>query len=96
LLKLVEHPETNLPVILFTLEMCTLVAARSSVSSPTGCGPLGVLIATVFEVIVIFVFAELAPKIYAVQHSERVALFMAPFLLAVVHFRRCGGLPRGS
>ena len=39
-----------------------------------------------FEVIVIFVFAELAPKIYAVQHSERVALSMAPFLLAVVHF----------
>ena len=34
----------------------------------------------------IFVFAELAPKIWAVQHSERAALAMAPFLLAVVRF----------
>ena len=87
LLKLVEHPERNLPVILFTLEICTLVAATLvGVVADQVVGPLGVLIATVFEVIVIFVFAELAPKIYAVQHAERVALFMAPFLLAVVHF----------
>ena len=27
LFKLVEHPEHNLPVILFALQMCTLVAA---------------------------------------------------------------------
>ncbi len=87
LLKLVEHPESNIPVILFTLEICTLVAATLvGVVADQVVGPLGVLIATVFEVIVIFVFAELAPKIYAVQHSERVALSMAPFLLAVVHF----------
>ncbi len=87
LLKLVEHPESNIPVILFTLEICTLVAATLvGVVADHVVGPLGVLIATVFEVIVIFVFAELAPKIYAVQHSERVALSMAPFLLAVVHF----------
>ena len=87
LLKLVEHPERNIPVILFTLEICTLVAATLvGVVADKVVGPLGVVIATLFEVIVIFVFAELAPKIYAVQHSERVALSMAPFLLAVVHF----------
>ena len=64
LLKLVEHPESNIPVILFTLEICTLVAATLvGVVADQVVGPLGVLIATVFEVIVIFVFAELAPKI---------------------------------
>jgi putative hemolysin len=86
LFKLVEHPERNLPVILFALEICTLVAATLvGVVADRVFGPVGVVVATVFEVIVIFVFAELAPKIYAVQHSERVALYMAPFLLAVVH-----------
>ena len=49
-------------------------------------GPWGVVIATLFEVVFIFVFAELAPKIWAVQHSERAALSMAPFLAAVVSF----------
>ena len=49
-------------------------------------GPLGVVVATAFEIVVIFIFAELAPKIWAVQHTERAALLVAPFLLAVVQF----------
>jgi CBS domain containing-hemolysin-like protein len=87
LLKLVEHPERNLPVILFALEICTLVAATIvGVVADRAFGPWGVVLATVFEVIFIFVFAELAPKIWAVQHMERAALLMAPFLAAVVAF----------
>jgi CBS domain containing-hemolysin-like protein len=87
LLKLVEHPERNLPVILFALEICTLVAATLiGVVADQVFGPWGVALATFFEVIVIFVFAELAPKIWAVQHAERAALLLAPFLMAVVGF----------
>ena len=87
MLKLVEHPERNIPVILFTLEICTLVAATIvGVVADQVVGPLGVVVATAFEIVVIFVFAELAPKIWAVQHAERAALLMAPFLVAVVHF----------
>ena len=87
LFKLVEHPEHNLPVILFALQMCTLVAATMvGVVADQAFGPWGVVIATLFEVVFIFVFAELAPKIWAVQHSERAALSMAPFLAAVVSF----------
>ena len=87
LYKLVEHPERNLPVILFALQMCTLVAATMvGVVADQAFGPWGVVLATLFEVVFIFVFAELAPKIWAVQHSERAALAMAPFLLAVVRF----------
>ncbi|MGO9659841.1 MAG: hemolysin family protein, partial [Acidimicrobiales bacterium] len=67
--------------------MCTLVAATMvGVVADQAFGPWGVVVATLFEVVFIFVFAELAPKIWAVQHSERAALAMAPFLLAVVRF----------
>jgi CBS domain containing-hemolysin-like protein len=87
LLKLVEHPERNLPVVLFCLQLCTLVAATLvGVVSDRVFGPWGVVAATAFEVAVIFIFAELAPKIWAVQHSERAALLMAPFLAALVAF----------
>ena len=67
--------DRNIPVILFALEICTLVAATIIGVVANGVvGPLGVVLATVFEIVVIFVFAELAPKIWAVQHTERAAL----------------------
>jgi putative hemolysin len=87
LLRLVEHADRNIPVILFSLQMCTLVAATIiGVVANENVGPLGVVVATAFEIVVIFIFAELAPKIWAVQHTERAALMVAPFLLAVVQF----------
>lgn len=87
LLRLVEHAERNLPVVLFALAICTLVAATLvGVVAARAFGPWGVVVATVFEVVVIFVFAELAPKIWAVQHPDRAALFMAPLLSALVGF----------
>lgn len=63
LLRLVEHAERNIPVILFALQICTLVAATIiGVVANEVVGPLGVVVATAFEIVVIFVFAELAPK----------------------------------
>jgi putative hemolysin len=79
LLRLVEHTERVLPVVLFALELCTLVAATLvGVVAEHVFGAIGVVIATAFEVVVIFVVAELAPKTWAVQHSERAALLAAP------------------
>jgi CBS domain containing-hemolysin-like protein len=96
LLKLVEHPERNLPVVLFTLQICTLVAATMvGVVADRVFGPWGVVIATMFEVVVIFVFAELAPKTWAIQHVERAALFMAPAVLAIVTFPPLHWVTRG-
>ncbi|MDQ6783405.1 MAG: hemolysin family protein [Actinomycetota bacterium] len=87
LLRLVEHTERVLPVVLFALEICTLVAATLvGVVSEHAFGGVGVLVSTVFEVIVIFVVAELAPKTWAVQHSERAALVTAPFIRVLVAF----------
>ena len=49
-------------------------------------GAWGVVAATVFEIVVIFVFAEAVPKNWAVHHPERAALFSAPIVSAVVRF----------
>lgn len=85
--RIVENPERNLPVVLFSLQVCTLVAATLvGVVTDRVFGPWGVLVGTVFEVAVIFVFAELAPKIWAVQHLDRAALFMAPIVSALIRF----------
>lgn len=87
LLRLVEHTERILPVVLFVLEVTTLVAATlvGLVSSQV-FGAWGVVIATVFEIVVIFVLAELAPKTWAVQHTQRAALIVAPVVAAMVSF----------
>ena len=85
LLKLVEHPERTLNPVLFLLLVCHTVAATLvGVVAAHLVGGLGVAVATVFEVVVIFVFAEAMPKTWAVQHSERAALVAAPLVAALV------------
>jgi CBS domain containing-hemolysin-like protein len=95
LLRLVERIDRVLPVVLFSLELCTLVAATLvGVVAEHTFGGIGVLIATVFEVVVIFVVAELAPKTWAVQHSERAALRAAPVIRLLVAFAPIGWTTR--
>jgi magnesium and cobalt exporter, CNNM family len=85
LLRLMEHPERALNPVLFLLLLCNTVAATLvGVVAAHTFGPLGVAIATAFEVIVIFVVAEAMPKTWAVQNSERAALIAAPFVSALV------------
>ena len=57
-------------------------------------GALGVVVATAFEVVVIFVLAELAPKTWAVQHTERAALRAAPLIRLLVAFKPLGWITR--
>ena len=87
LLKLVEHPERFLNPILLMVLLCQLVAATLvGVVASHAFGGLGVAVATTFEVIVVFVFFEAAPKNFAVRHVERAALFAAPFVSALIRF----------
>ena len=96
LLRLVENIESALPVVLFALELCTLVAATLvGVVASHVFGGLGVLVATAFEVVVIFVVAELAPKTWAVQHTERAALSTSPVIRLMLLFRPLGWITRG-
>ena len=96
LLHLAEHTERVLPVVLFALELCTLVAATLiGVVMEHAFGGVGVLISTAIEVAVIFVLAELAPKTWAVQHSERAALSSAPWIHALYSFAPLRWVTRG-
>ncbi len=88
LLRLVERIDRVLPVVLFALEVCTLVAATLvGVVAAHAFGGLGVILAIVFEIVVIFIFAELAPKTWAVQHPDRSALTTAPIIRLLLAFK---------
>jgi putative hemolysin len=87
LVKLVEHPEGFLnPVLLLVLISQLVTATLVGILAERWFGALGVVVATVFEVVVIFVLAEALPKNWAVHNPERSALMSAPVISAVVKF----------
>jgi putative hemolysin len=96
LVRLVEHPERFLNPVLLLVLLCHLVAATLiGVVAERLFGPVGVAVATAFEVVVVFVFAESLPKTWAVQHPERASLLTAPLVSAIVSFPPVRLLARG-
>jgi len=87
LVRLVEHPQGFLnPVILLVL-VCQLVSATLlGLLANRWFGAIGVVVATVFEVVVIFVVAEALPKNWAVYNPERSALLAAPVVSVIARF----------
>jgi CBS domain containing-hemolysin-like protein len=78
LLLLVTHPERFLNPVLLVVLICQLVqAALTGVLADRLFGGWGVLVATFFNVVIVFVVAEAAPKTWAVQHPEQAALASA-------------------
>ncbi len=87
LVRLVEDPERFLAPVLLLVLVCQLVAATLvGVEAARLFGALGVAVATVFEVVVIFVVGEAVPKQWAVRHPDRAALFAAPLVTALLRF----------
>jgi len=87
LVRLVESPEHFLNPVLLLVLICQLVSATLvGVLAAHWLGAIGVVVATAFEVVVIFVFFEAVPKNWAVHNPERAALFSAPIVAAVVRF----------
>src|SRR5687768_8913612 len=86
LTRLVEHPEQFLNPVLFLVLICHLVAATlvGTVADKFGGGV--VALAAAVEAAVIFVFAEAAPKTYAVQHADSAALRTAPVVALITKF----------
>jgi CBS domain containing-hemolysin-like protein len=85
--RLVEQPERFLAPVLLLVLLCQLVAATLvGVVAAHVFGPLGVAVATLFEVVVIFLFGEAVPKQWAVRNADRAALFAAPMVAAFVRF----------
>ncbi|MBN9543036.1 MAG: HlyC/CorC family transporter [Alphaproteobacteria bacterium] len=48
-------------------------------------GDEGVIYATVLMTVLIFIFAEVFPKIYAFEHPEKVAIAISPIIMFLVH-----------
>ena len=87
LAKLVEHPERFLNTVLLLVLVSQLVTATLvGILADRWFGAVGVVVATVFEVVVIFVLAEALPKNWAVQNPERSALASAPIVGTLVRF----------
>jgi CBS domain containing-hemolysin-like protein len=87
LVRLVDNPQKFLNPILLLVLICQLVTATLvGILAERFFGALGVLAATFFEVVVIFVLAEALPKNWAVYNPERSALFVAPVISALVSF----------
>jgi CBS domain containing-hemolysin-like protein len=76
--ELVDAPERWINGLLLVALVCQIVQATlTGVVSGNLFGPAGVALATFVNVVVIFVFAEAAPKTWALQHSDRAALLMS-------------------
>jgi CBS domain containing-hemolysin-like protein len=87
LVKLVDDPQAFLNPVLLMVLVCQLVAATLvGVLASKWFGPLGILIATIAQVVVVFVVFEAVPKNWAVRHTDRAALFAAPVVYAVTRF----------
>ena len=87
LVRLTQDPQGFLNPVLLLVLICQLVVATLvGILAVRWFGAWGVVAATVFEIVVIFVFAEAVPKNWAVNHPERAALFSAPLVSAVVGF----------
>jgi CBS domain containing-hemolysin-like protein len=87
LLKLLERPETALNLVLLLVLICQLTAATLvGVLVERKFGGFGVVAGTAVEIVAFFVLAEVAPKTYAVQHTETAALRLSGLLWALTRF----------
>ena len=96
LLRLLEHPERTLNAVLLMLLGCQMVSATllGTLLEPS-FGAVGVAVGMVIEIVVVFTFAEVAPKTFAVQHAERAAMAVSGLLLFLTRFPPLRLLTRG-
>ncbi|MEZ5205258.1 MAG: hemolysin family protein [Acidimicrobiales bacterium] len=96
LLGLVENPERWLnPLLLVTLVSQIVQATLTGVVSGRLFGAAGIAVATVVNVGIAFVFAEVAPKTWALQHTDRAALASARPVKLLADFAPLRLLSRG-
>ena len=95
-LRLLDRPEQTLNSVLFVLLAAQMVSATllGTVLEPA-FGSAGVALGMVIEIVVVFTFAEVAPKTFAVQHAERAVMAVSGLLAFVTHFGPLRVLTRG-
>jgi putative hemolysin len=83
LLQLVEQQEWLNPLLLIVLASQTIQSLVLGYLAPGGWGLVAV---AVINITVFFVFAEVAPKTWAIQHTDRAALLAARPVKALADF----------
>ncbi len=87
LVAMLEHPEQTLNVVLLMVLVSQLTSATLiGVLLEGTAGTLGVVIGIVLQIVLFFVIGEVAPKTFAVQHTERAALALTPMLWFLTNF----------
>ena len=86
LLGLVEHQEWLNPTLLVALGAQLVQSTLLGVLADDLFGAVGIVVVTMFNVTLFFVIAEVAPKTWAIQHTERAALHAARPIRALARF----------
>ncbi len=87
LARLLEAPEWTLNIVLLLMMVSHFaVASLVAIIVEDHFGGFGVAVGTVVEVIVFFVLAEVAPKTYAILHTDAAATKLSGFLWVVSRF----------
>jgi CBS domain containing-hemolysin-like protein len=87
LIRMLDHPERTLNSV-FLLALGAQISSAYLLGILLGreLGVLGIVIGIVVQLVLFFVVAEVVPKTYAIQHSDRAALRTASFLYAITYF----------
>lgn len=84
LVKIVENPARYLnAILLLTLLMHLGGVTIATMVAVDLMGGIGELVATLLMTILLFVLAEVSPKTYVVQYTDRAALRLAPLVVAL-------------
>src|SRR6185436_15737746 len=79
LARIVDSPAPYLNVVLFLTLLFTIGGSTIATSfAVRHFGNAGEIVATVVMTLLLFVFAEVTPKTFAITRTDRVALFVAP------------------
>ncbi len=84
LLKIVENVAPYLNVVLLLTLMATIGGTTlATILATRHLQRLGEVVSTLGMTLLLFIFAEVTPKTYAIQQTDRVALRIAPILVAI-------------
>jgi CBS domain containing-hemolysin-like protein len=95
-LRMLERPEQTMNTVLLVVLACQMVSATllGTLLEPT-FGAAGVALGILIEIVVVFTFAEVAPKTFAVQHAERAVMAVSGLLAFLTRFPPLRVLTRG-
>jgi CBS domain containing-hemolysin-like protein len=94
--KMLEHPERTINSLLFIVLVAQLTSAYLlGILLDRQLGAIGIVIGLVVQLVLFFVVAEVVPKTYAIQHTDRAALRTAGFLYFITNFPPLRVVTRG-